>query len=477
MAMTEQEELELLELEKEQAMSQQPPAEPPKTFMDGVKDTSKSIINGLPEAAGMIVGGIVGAPLGPVGAVAGAGLGAAGAHELKQGIKTLTGNMAPRSAKQAALEALSAGAEGAGAEMGGQLIGKGIEAAAPVVTKGIGKISDTVAKALEGISTGAKRRAFGFTRGQIGKSPEALAAADDASKTVFDNAKISNTDNAVDMMGKVQGVQDKAGKGIGEVYNSLDKSKAKSFNPVELADEIEAKLKPPTPATTGGADDATMNSVDEVVNTILGKGSENLSFNEAHGLVQRLQELGRFEGLGSASDSAKAKLYQRASGIAKQFLQKSVEKSAGSDALGALRNNNSLFNKSDSVIDALTKKQASEATTKAFGMKDWISGGVGGVVGAVTGTPGGAGVGAIAGPLISRSAEKFGNQTMANSVDYIAGLVKKSPQMFGKYGPVLSTALQKSPQAFAVAHFLLGNQDPNYRKMIGDIDEQKEQSQ
>jgi hypothetical protein len=44
-----------------------------------------------------------------------------------------------------------------------------------------------------------------------------------------------------------------------------------------------------------------------------------------------------------------------------------------------------------------------------------------------------------------------------------------SPELLGQYGPMLQKALMAGPQELAIAHFVKAQTDPEYRKMIDQI--------
>jgi hypothetical protein len=85
--------------------------------------------------AGTVVGGLLGAPAGGFGAIPGAALGAGGGEALYQALRGTP-------AKKQVAPILKAGAGGATAEMGGQIIGKGAEIASPYLGRALGAAKD-----------------------------------------------------------------------------------------------------------------------------------------------------------------------------------------------------------------------------------------------------------------------------------------------------------------------------------------------
>jgi hypothetical protein len=105
--------------------------------------TRKVVVSGasaLP-AVGTVVGSALGSEVPGAGNVAGAALGGAGGEAAKKGFLAMIGQnqQAPFSGQN--LQDIGmAGAQGAGAEMGGQIIGKGLEAVSPAIGRGIQKL-------------------------------------------------------------------------------------------------------------------------------------------------------------------------------------------------------------------------------------------------------------------------------------------------------------------------------------------------
>lgn len=163
MALTESEELELLELENENAiLMQKQPASAVKepSFLSKVaKDGPMSAIKDamaektanfaadsplLPMAGG-VIGGLAGAPLGP-GAVATAGLGGAAGESYRQILARSMGKKAPETSIEAAKDIGIEGATQAAGEGSGQLLAPVVKGAANMAKKPLGDLFQIVTK-------------------------------------------------------------------------------------------------------------------------------------------------------------------------------------------------------------------------------------------------------------------------------------------------------------------------------------------
>lgn len=93
-----------------------------------------------------------------------------------------------------------------------------------------------------------------------------------------------------------------------------------------------------------------------------------------------------------------------------------------------------------------------------------IGAGIGGTLGGGLGAAGGAAIGGGIGKRLETTGRKFAS-------DYLARQANKQPMILSKasgtkYGRILQDAAQRGTRNFAVAHYLLEQQDPEYRQMM-----------
>ena len=58
-----------------------------------------------------------------------------------------------------------------------------------------------------------------------------------------------------------------------------------------------------------------------------------------------------------------------------------------------------------------------------------------------------------------------------SAAERIQGIAKSNPAALGKFAPALGAAIKRGGNSFAVTHFLLQQQDPEYRQMIKSVNE------
>lgn len=61
---------------------------------------------------------------------------------------------------------------------------------------------------------------------------------------------------------------------------------------------------------------------------------------------------------------------------------------------------------------------------------------------------------------------KAGLRTTGNITNSLSEMVQSQPQIFGKFAPVLQSAAQRGPQGLAATHFILQQTQPEYQKMM-----------
>lgn len=121
-----------------------------------------------------------------------------------------------------------------------------------------------------------------------------------------------------------------------------------------------------------------------------------------------------------------------------------------------------------------------------------LGGGIGAGAGFFMGSGPGSMVGAMGGAAAGAYLDKEGGKVAAKVIDStIAGkeainkgkqwlgdkipeLIKSNPQVMGKYAPAFQNAMTKGAQQVGLTHWLLMNNDPEYRQMLDGIEKQGE---
>ncbi len=69
--------------------------------------------------------------------------------------------------------------------------------------------------------------------------------------------------------------------------------------------------------------------------------------------------------------------------------------------------------------------------------------------------------------VLNKTIRKRGASAAAVGLDKIGDLLNSNPEAFGRFAAPLQAAASRGPQALAVAHYMMSQQDPEYSKMMG----------
>lgn len=305
-----------------------------------------------------------------------------------------------------------------------------------------------------------------------------------------------------------------------DVYSQIDDAGASTFNPLEVAGKVDDQIGGfyRSPINKGET-----NQLENTLESILMRGEGNIPIKEAQALKQELGKVANWKNNLTVTD--KERMARDAYKIVSGQIDEAVEagaKQIGSDGLlETLKKGKSLFGSSKGAEKLLENKLAREQGNKLIGLTDWGVLGSGGAAAVVTG---GASVVPTLGLLAAKKgAEKYGAQSAALGLDAISKSLLKSPQMLNlyqknpaafqgivqslekrmspqmlpraaekkddgamnfneqhkpealiqklqgtKYAQALQNAADKGEQSFAAAHYVLSQQDPDYRKAIGE---------
>lgn len=120
--------------------------------------------------------------------------------------------------------------------------------------------------------------------------------------------------------------------------------------------------------------------------------------------------------------------------------------------------------KSDTVRAMLENKMAKEAVKPAMSHSDYVALAAGG-------THGLKGIAVAGGAVATKKVvEKYKDQVLANSADKISKALESTPEVLGKYAPMLQQSLANSPKNFAITNFLLHSRDPEYQEVSKNIE-------
>lgn len=322
-------------------------------------------------------------------------------------------------------------------------------------------LSGGVANKLDELAEVQGARALGLERGTQKKLGQDATRA--VGRQALDEKLLSFGANTEDLIARNNALKDAAVGARSAAYEQIDKAGASQFNPLEVATKVEEKV-------LGGMNPAyadtqeLMKKLQPDIDNILSRGDGNLSMEEAQKLVQSLGKKAKFDMSRStqANDMAKD-VYQT--------VRAAINEAAGSEKVGipglkeTIEGANRKYSVAKDADKLLQNKQARELGNKTFGLTDNVMG-----AGAIaSANP------ILAVPLIAakKVSEKYGNQTAAISADKLSKFVRESPELLGKYRPVLEKAIQRGGTSVAVTHHLLQQKDPEYRMKMNGMDEEQ----
>ena len=379
----------------------------------------------------------------------------------------------------------------------GVAAGKGLPAAAKgagwVGDKlGINKVAGWLGKkaakapdALERFAEERSAKAMGATKGTIKKIGEdkireiGRGGLDEGIVTPFATTKT--------MTKRAQDLMKKGGENMDQAYSAIDDAGASTFNPLNVASKVDDEL--------GGFYRSPINrgetaQLENTIESILMRGGDNIPLKEAQLLKREIGKVAYPAGrkVNPAIVTEKQRMAQEAYRIINKSIDESAEKASktiGDDAIAAtLKTGKKQYGIGAGAEDLLDEKSSSELGNKFVGLTDWGLGGGGLAASLITANP--AGIALTAGAIGAKKlGEKFGNNVMATGADATAkgarwlgdkipDLIKSNPQIMGKYAPAFQNAMLKGAQQVGLTHWLLMNNDPEYRQMLDGIEKQGE---
>jgi hypothetical protein len=531
MALTPEEELELLELEEEEYQAQKSKAQDvaPKKDVSMLDSAARGYAQGATLGFADEIGGMIGAGIDKVAGLFGDSPTEVNKKLAEQGFKgdigptdfkgtyrqsrneqriddakaqeanpwtyggaNLAGSFVPGSLPLAQIgkgaSALRAGAVGAGmgAAQGagnteeiasvkalediltGAAFGGASGAALQGVANKFGKVdSENVQKSLKDIANSQAARALGAERGTIKK----LGAdqVDEIGRYALDNKLLTPFSNVDDVITRNEAVKNKAGQTMGNVFSQIDEAGASTFNPNVAAKRMENDLGGfwRDPINKGEA-----NQFDNILESIKNRGGSDISLQDAQLLKEKIGKTANWKNNLVVTD--KEKMAREAYDIVNKYIDESAD--VASDLMGTqglketLKGAKKTYSGAKGAESLLENKQAREQGNKMFGLTDSIIGGAGLATSPFTG-----GMSAIPAMALvggKKLLEKYGSQTAAIGFDKLGDYVRKNPNMFGKFSDVLSKAAQRGSNALGATHFMLQQTNPEYREQLKALEEE-----
>lgn len=288
-------------------------------------------------------------------------------------------------------------------------------------------------------------KAFGVTKRFLNKAPKADRMRE-ATQTLMDEGVLTPFSTAENLIDKTNEVHDVAGRKIGSYLKSLE-GQGKYFDKASAVAELES-LRPvgDQGEILRGGDYADINKeIDKAIDTLTSHKSDKLTFETANQIKKTLQS--KVDFMKKAADPVE--LTKRIiAGKFRDIIDKSIDGVSGSGkelsdpaaatAFQDFLKQKKLYGAASTMVDPLYNRLSSEMGNKAVSITDWIL--AAGHMG--SGNP----LTAVASVGAKRFFERFGGQTKAVAYNKLAKLAESgipisAPPKFGGAGLLSRAAL------------------------------------
>lgn len=422
----------------------------PSGFMDNYKkhrDESRKNYKGAEEAnpgtfmAGQVAGAIAPALLSG-GASTAATVGNLAMQGAAQGLGSseadLTEGDVLGAAKDTALGGVIGGATGvAGKALSKIPVGKIAEKASGYLGRGAEKLAEN--------ATGATAN-------------QALKFEANAGRELLDRGLVKFGDTAENIAERVGKAKSAAGKDIGDSLAALD-AKGVTSSVDNVVAQLESKIDELS-RTPGN--ERIIKQMQAEVDNLYNRGASNLPVSEGelakrnfHGQVNNFSPEADKKAAGYVGDAFMGESERAATAAEPELAEKFMQS----------KKDYKLF----SPIEEASERRAAQQAQAPFA-------GMGDLAAAVPGMLSGGPLGAIGSVAAKRLIAPRVAASGAVLSDQLASYVAKSPQMFGRFAPMLQEAAKRGTTALAARHYILSQTEPEYRKIVnGDKDEQEQQ--
>lgn len=360
---------------------------------------------------------------------------------------------------------------------GGALAG-GVSAA----TAGLGQL----AKA-SGISNFVQKQVMkkGKSLGQLAEKtmlnatgatgPQSLKFAEGSGRALLDSPEIGIRpfDNQLQIAQKVGDAKRRAGEGISEVLKELD-SQGVTTNVNNLTDGIRAQIN--RLENSGYGNSEKVNELNKILSEITNNRtltSERIPISKMENTKRNFGEkISNWENR-QASDANKTAYLSARDETERAALE--ANPSLGKEFI----QDKKMFGITAPIEQASKKRAAQLNQSPIGGLLDTATGGVvGGALGLFGGpdsSKAGALTGAVGGALLRRTITPRLASGAAFGIDSLSKVISSTPEVFGKYAPMLQQASQKGGTSLGVTHYLLQSKDPAYRQKLKEIYDNNEE--
>jgi len=323
---------------------------------------------------------------------------------------------------------LNAFSEGAVSTKVGQVVGN-------VANKAISSTAGKLAEKAKSSAQFMGAKAIGAERGTIKK-----IGADETKEIgqyAIDNLLKPFSDTQ-DIIAANAAKKKLAGESMGEVYSKIDDVGKSSFNPLEVATDVEKQL---APAYRTPINKSEVTQFENTLESILARGDKNIPLKQAQALKEEIGAVAYPKGIRPKEPTPKQQMAMDAYRIVNTAIDEATSKGAaeiGSESLSnILKESKKAYSMAKGADKFLENKLAREEGNKLVSLTDWSLLGGGGLASVATG---GAAIPVTAIAYAAKKyGEKFGAQQSALTLNSISKFLANSKE-FSKVDPkVLST--------------------------------------
>lgn len=330
---------------------------------------------------------------------------------------------------QAAVDTLKGAAVGVGAGAAGYGVGKAVSSLV------------NPSQYVNGLKDYAENKAVAAT-GATGKQIENFDS--NAGRELLDRGIVGFGDDASNIAGKAEDALNVSRDKIVGSLNELD-NRGGTVNRSDILNQIQAHIDE---LKVDPSQNEVVKRLESIKNAIT-EGPESVSLTAAEKTKRGFQDLSNYQ------DPVATRANKSAADVYRQSVEDSAEK-LNPDLASDFNEGKDTFGLIAPIREAAQRRANTLAQSPIGGLGDISAAGAG----FLKGGP----IGAVVAPIVRRVAAPRVASSLAVGADQLADVLAKTPEVFGKYAPVLQAAAQRSGQSLAVAHYLLQQTDPEYRE-------------
>jgi hypothetical protein len=297
-----------------------------------------------------------------------------------------------------------------------------------------------------GIRNFAEDQAVNAT-GATGK--QASKFSDDAGRELLDRGIVGFGNNASNIADKAESALNQSRGQITNSISALDNEGA-NLSRDDLVSKLQAQIDQ---LKTDPSQNQVVKSLENIRDSVT-QGPENVSLQAGETTKRGFQDLSNYNDPSAT----------RANKIAADTYRTSVE-DAATEANPELANTFKEGKDTYGLIAPIREAAEKRAST----LNQSPIGGLGDLTAAGAGFIKAGPVGAVIAPIAKRLVAPRLSSSLAVGADKVADLVAQTPQVFGKWAPALQEAAQRGTQSLAVTHYLLQQNDPDFRKHVQSL--------